>query len=39
MEGMRQVSVDTVYVPNHFEVRLHPLRYALHRPRATHRTA
>lgn len=25
MEGMRQVSVDAVYVPNHFEVRLHPL--------------
>lgn len=25
MEGMRQVSVDTIYVPNHFDVRLHPV--------------
>lgn len=25
MEGMRQVSVEAVYVPNHFRVRLHPV--------------
>lgn len=32
MEGMRQVSVDTVYVPNHFDVRLHPHDHAMIAP-------
>ena len=32
MDGMRQVSIDAVYVPNHFDVRLHPFDYTLIEP-------
>lgn len=32
MESARQVSVEAVYVPNHFEVRLHPVDYEAIRP-------